>query len=133
MTMRRCDACRHSANPCMHCTIEAYNVAEDRDMRGVILFPRHKLDRKFLAETSLGSCETCGGAEASLGTHCPQRRMGPSQAYLISCGYIDFVCGRWVDLKPVTTTSWRDLPCPHGVKIGGQCELCDAKMNKEMT
>lgn len=69
----------------------------------VVLFTRHKLDREFFTKTSLGVCLTCGGAEASLPTHCPQKKMGAYLELLVSSGTADFRDGRWVETKVGTS------------------------------
>lgn len=74
----------------------------------VILFPRHRLhnchgtdcEGCFVCEGGLTSCETCGGAEASLPTHCPQVRMDSMQEMLVQQGSADFRDGCWHYINP---------------------------------
>jgi hypothetical protein len=56
----------------------------------IICFPAHKIDREFAAETGLGLCRTCGGAEASMPEHCPQRRMTTEEQDAVQAGELDF-------------------------------------------
>jgi hypothetical protein len=62
----------------------------------LVMFPLHRLDSKFRLENGLGLCLTCGGGEASLTTHCPQRRLTGAELDAVQRGDADFVDGRWV-------------------------------------
>lgn len=83
-------------------------------MSTVILFPKHRLYKCsrddpgcsgcFICEGGLGLCMTCGGAEASMPTDCPQRQMSAREQTLIQKGEIDFREGRWT-----TPASWKSL------------------------
>lgn len=71
----------------------------------VKMFPRHKLSRCdgecdgcFVCMAGLALCETCGGAEASLPTHCPQQKMSVELADAVQDGELDFIDGRWMVL-----------------------------------
>lgn len=44
---------------------------------------------------SLFVCATCGGAEASLPTHCPQERMDASRQDAVQARAVDFRDGQW--------------------------------------
>lgn len=77
------------------------------DQVSVTLFPRHRLHRCmddcegcFVCEGGLSSCETCGGAEASLPTHCPQVAMDSMQQLLVQQGSADFKDGEWHYINP---------------------------------
>lgn len=43
----------------------------------------------------LGWCIVCGGAESSLPTECPGKRMGPEIEEAVSKGTMDFIDGAW--------------------------------------
>lgn len=68
-------------------------------MSTVIPFPGHRLERSHeccdgsgccVCKGGLGHCLTCGGAEASLPTHCPQRRMTQIEVEAVSDGDLDY-------------------------------------------
>ncbi len=68
----------------------------------ITMFPRHRLHRCagcergcFACEGGLSSCVTCGGAEASLPSHCPQQRMDGVQQMLVQQRVADFRDGEW--------------------------------------
>ncbi len=69
----------------------------------VIMFPRHRLHNRrgtdcagcFCCEGGLALCVTCGGAEASLPTHCPQARMDDLMQATVQDGSADFENGEW--------------------------------------
>lgn len=70
----------------------------------VLLFTRHRLHNPHsctrmecsICEGGLGWCETCGGAEGSLPTDCPQQPMDWDTAQQVYEGLIDHRAGRWV-------------------------------------
>lgn len=71
-------------------------------MSNVVAFPRHKLyrcdetcDGCFFCHGGLASCTTCGGAEASLPTHCPQVKMDSLMCACVQDGTCDFRDGEW--------------------------------------
>lgn len=43
----------------------------------------------------LASCDVCGGAEASLPTHCPGKPMSHQEQDEVAAGVLDFVDGQW--------------------------------------
>lgn len=45
-------------------------------------------------------CAVCGGAEASLPTECPGRRMTPDEDCRVSYGLLDYYDGRWHTFAP---------------------------------
>lgn len=79
-------------------------------MGTVILFPRHRIGRpehctrhEHLSDRScpvcdggLSICVTCGGAEASIPSNCPQRPMTPEEQDDVAAGTLDFFNGRWL-------------------------------------
>lgn len=74
-------------------------------MSNVIKFPGHRLHRCrtndeteecFACRGGLASCVTCGGAEASMPTHCPGERMGPFTLDSVQDKSMDFKNGKWV-------------------------------------
>lgn len=46
---------------------------------------------------TLGSCDVCGGGEATLTTECPGHVVGSNIGSLVSAGTVDFQHGRWMD------------------------------------
>lgn len=44
----------------------------------------------------LSSCNSCGGAEASMPTDCPGVRMTVDQIDAVQAGTLDFVAGSWI-------------------------------------
>lgn len=48
-----------------------------------------------VCEGGLALCDVCGGAEASLPTHCPGVRMDQVAESLVQSGYADYRCGVW--------------------------------------
>lgn len=70
----------------------------------VVLFPGHKLERHencerqrcYICDGGLACCVTCGGAENSLPSHCPQRMMTATEIESVSDGDYDYVNGRWL-------------------------------------
>ena len=73
-------------------------------MCAIIKFPRHKLmncrgtacEGCPACEWNAAICQTCGGAEGSLATECPQVRMTMQQSDDVHAGRLDFVRGQWV-------------------------------------
>lgn len=67
----------------------------------IVKFPEH---RRARCSTECGdcnmcilfSCATCGGAEASLTTHCSQYRCDTLTLDEVQAGRLDFVRGKWV-------------------------------------
>ena len=49
-----------------------------------------------ICDGGLAFCKVCRGAEASLPTECPGRRMTDREEELVTSGRIDFVNGQWV-------------------------------------
>lgn len=47
-------------------------------------------------EVTLGLCKVCGGAEASLTTHCPNRKLTEDEERKIIKGDLDFLDGMWI-------------------------------------
>lgn len=45
---------------------------------------------------NLFMCDVCGGAEGSLPTHCPGRKLTPQEGEDIYSGEIDFKDGGWI-------------------------------------
>lgn len=74
-------------------------------MTNVIKFPKHKLHRcrtdGGVIEECIGcrgglsSCVTCGGAEASLPTHCPGEHMDAFRCDSVQSGAADYKNGEW--------------------------------------
>lgn len=71
-------------------------------MSNVIKFPGHKLFRCkqgcegcFACRGGLALCVTCGGAEASLPTHCPGEHMDSIMATSVQEGLMDYHDGAW--------------------------------------
>lgn len=76
-------------------------------MSNVIMFPRHRRERcasvcdrceNYGGDCTLNvlfSCAVCGGAEASLPTHCPGARMDQTMASSVQMGIADFRNGEW--------------------------------------
>ena len=69
----------------------------------IVQFPEHRRARCFtdcegcpLCNGGLFICATCGGAEASLTTHCPQYRCDTLTLDEVQAGRLDFVRGKWV-------------------------------------
>ena len=70
----------------------------------VVRFPGHKKQR---CSSECGDCnvcilylcETCGGAEASLPSECPGRRMSAMEEELVQAKLLDFKSGGWVPGK----------------------------------
>ena len=46
-------------------------------------------------EVGLASCDVCGGAEGSLPTDCPGRRMTQYELSFVFVGELDFKDGSW--------------------------------------
>lgn len=51
-------------------------------------------------EDELQHCKICGGAESSLPTQCPQRKLLPAEEAGITDGALDYVGGAWVTPAP---------------------------------
>ena len=47
-------------------------------------------------QEGLSWCSTCGGAEGSLPTECPGRKMSIAEEQRVYAKYLDFLSGRWV-------------------------------------
>lgn len=45
----------------------------------------------------LAVCDVCNGAEGSLPTHCPGRRMLPAEADAVYRGHLNYIDGAWQD------------------------------------
>ena len=68
----------------------------------IIQFPGHKLYRCgpdcegcFACEGGLSMCTVCGGAEASLPTHCPGVEMDDVTCSSVQIGIADYKDGEW--------------------------------------
>jgi hypothetical protein len=73
-------------------------------MSNVIRFPGHKLRQStsFVRDDGVHigvdwckCCETCGGGEESLPTHCPGARMDQTMESAVQMGIADFKDGEW--------------------------------------
>lgn len=49
-----------------------------------------------ICDGGLALCKVCGGAEASLPSECPGRRMSPEEQEGVQAGRLDFKGGQWV-------------------------------------
>jgi hypothetical protein len=76
-------------------------------MADLIPFPGHKLhgpwccqeERCVVCEGGLMLCETCGGAEAAMPTHCPGHRLSGLQLDLVQALQLDFLLTEgWVEI-----------------------------------
>lgn len=75
-------------------------------MSCIVPFPRHRLHGRWCCTGVVGGvpdnctacvlalCTTCGGAEASLPTDCPQRRMSALEEDEVQAGLLDFKLDR---------------------------------------
>lgn len=54
----------------------------------------------YSREDGLRHCKLCGGAEGSLPTHCPGKRMTDEMEQAVFAGKLDFKGGAWVVRSP---------------------------------
>jgi len=88
-------------------------------------------DRCFVCDGGLGWCVVCGGAEASLPTSCPGRKMSADLADLVQHRHVDFLCGEWVLVEP--KQEQRPPPLPHD-RLAFLTELlADAEASTRLT
>ncbi len=72
-------------------------------MTNIMKFPKHKRlkcrcepgDSCAVCEWGANICNTCGGAEGMMPTHCPQERMTAWQCDQVQAGTINYVRGDW--------------------------------------
>lgn len=55
----------------------------------------HDFHEDTYFDKGLCHCKICGGAESSLPTYCPGKRMNEICQSQVTAGYIDFLRGRW--------------------------------------
>ncbi len=56
-------------------------------------------DNCFVCRGGLSFCEVCKGAEASLPTDCPGRRLTHTEEDAIVAGALNFVDGQWKETR----------------------------------
>lgn len=78
----------------------------------IVIFPRHKLTRCDCGEShcpicagGLAHCTSCGGAEGTLPTHCPQSLMSDETEAAVYAGSLDFIDGAWVGHRLVAESA----------------------------